>query len=65
MSLIKRRVMDVVKGKIAEAQKRYDARCKALDEKHLVDVQDLEIARDLGKDQFADDLVNEIVGKIL
>lgn len=60
---IEKRVMGVVKGMIATAQKQYEDGIKSLDEKFDDEVAILEERLDIDKTNLADSLVNNIVGK--
>lgn len=59
---IAKRVMRAVKTKIANAQKRYDDDCKALDDEHNSIVDRMHFEKEQKKADLADQLVKEIVG---
>lgn len=64
-NLIGKRVMAVIKNRIAFAQKQYDEIEKTLDESHIENVRVLEEKLENSKSSEADRLVEEILGKIL
>lgn len=62
---IQKRVMAVVKARIANAQTEYDNGCVDLDEKFEEHVRVHAAERDNGKNALADDLVEKIIGRAI
>ncbi len=64
-SVIHRRAMAVIKGKIAEAQKKYEARLETREKIHEASIKDLEEALELDKVALIEEHVCMVLGKFL
>lgn len=64
-NIIEKRVMAVVKGKIASAQKEYDEGAERLQQTSVEEIKAIETKVKTDKEQLAEDLVNGILNKIL
>lgn len=59
---IKKRVMEIVEARIANAQQEYDEECRVLDDKVHQEIQQLHARREFDGQKLADGLVDEVLG---
>jgi hypothetical protein len=62
---IRKRVMSVINNRIQSAEKQLENGCKEIDENHIKAVAELEAKREQKKENLANGLVQDILGKVL
>lgn len=64
-NVIEKRVLSVIKKKIADKQKEYDEGCKMLADQALAQIEAVQREHEAKKMELTDNCVNDIIGKII